>query len=372
LHLAAGWGSVVRGLVRPVRGGVVTTLRCRRGCFRGALAALALGLLGGAVSPPAGTAAPAVVERHAPLVWLHQTEPFWPMSASGFVERSSLGWSRRSGCPDTLVAARGEVDAGRLGAGAVAHGGPYRESITRPRPSTGRDLCLPGAFSRAAHDHTRPATKAAEGFYLDLANSDRQGAEPRCPAAQPRCDAYGQAPVYFQYAPGRYVTYWYFFGYSTPLTNGVAGHEGDWERVSVRLDASNRPTEVAYFAHDGDPTTANRKIFGWRELVENGSVKQGHPIVFVARKTHASFPKCRNLIVVKLCGTDRVGAGWLWTTSRHLRDVTVQPWYGFGGAWGSVSRLSAKFTGPEGPGPNGLHCKKPPVPRVWLPKGACD
>lgn len=347
------------------------TLHRRIRCCRGAVATVAACVLLGpaAVSAPAAT--PAVVESHAPLVWLHSSEPFWPMSANGFVERSRLAWSRRSGCDDTLVAGPGEVRAGKLGARANSYGGPYSQSITSAPPSAGLDLCLPGPFARAAHEYTRPKTRNAEGFYLDLANGDRSGAEPRCPPGEASCKTYGQAPVYFEYSPRRYITYWYFFGYSTPVGEGLAGHEGDWERVSIRLDASG-PTEVAYWQHGGDPTVANRRIVAWHELVEGGGVREGHPIVYVARGTHASYPKeCSKYIVVRICVRDRRNAGRLWTTSDHLRDVSVQPWYGFGGAWGDVNRLHETFTGPAGPGPNGLACHKRPVPRAWLPKGSC-
>lgn len=350
----------------------MTLHRRSRGCHA-ALAVVGAGLLLGPASLPAQAAVPAVVERHAPLVWLHSSERFWPMTASSFVERSSLAWSRRSGCADTRVAGRGEVRAGKLGARASAYGGPYRESVTSARPASGPDLCLPGPFSRAAHEYTRPRTRNAEGFYLDLANPERRGAAPRCPPAEPSCEVYRQAPVYYQHSPNRYITYWYFFGYSTPIREGIAGHEGDWERVSIRLDASNQPTEVAYWQHSGDPTTANGRSLRWSELVEGGAVRKGRPVVFVAKGTHASYPKeCRRFLGVKLCVSDRRNAGWLWTTSEHLRDATVQPWYGFGGAWGDVSALDERFTGPAGPGPGGLSCKKPPVPRDWLPKGRCD
>jgi hypothetical protein len=347
------------------------TLHCRsRACCRAGAAVTAAVVLGPA--SVSAQAAPAIVERHAPLVWLHSSEEFWPMSASGFVGRSRLGWSRRSGCDDTLVAGPGEVRAGRLGARANAHGGPYRQSITSARPSSGPDLCLPGPFARSAHEYTRPKTRRAEGFFLDLANGDRRGAAPRCPPEEPACKTYGQAPVYFEYSVHRYITYWYFFGYSTPLGEGIGGHEGDWERIAVRLDASNRPTEVAYYQHGGDPTPKNGKSVRWSELVKDGAVRQQRPIVFIARGTHASYPKeCRKVLGVRLCGTDRLNAGRLWTTSEHLRDVTVQPWYGFGGAWGSVSPVHENFTGPAGPGPNGLDCHKPPVPRAWLPEGSC-
>jgi hypothetical protein len=346
-----------------------------RGCT-GARAVLLAGLL--LLLPAtasAGASVPGIVKRHAPLVWLHSSERLWPMSADAFVERSALQWSRRPGCADTLVARAGDVTAGRLGAGAAAHGGAYRQSITAAPPSAGVDLCLPGPFSRASHDYTRPESHRKEGFYLNLADAERIGTAPRCPPGQPRCGVYRRAPVYYEYSRRRYVTYWYFFGYSSPVSGAQLfdrlGHEGDWERISIRLDETSEPTEVAYWQHSGDPSTANRKLVQWRELEALGSVKQGHPVVFVARGSHASYPKaCRKLLGRRFCFNDLRNDGWRWTTSEHLRDVTAQPWYGFGGAWGTLGQ-HGNFVGPAGPGPNGLACHKPPVPRAWLQKGNC-
>jgi hypothetical protein len=347
-----------------------TKARCK------AALALAGVLVLGSATASAEAAIPQVVARHAPLIWLHSEERLWPMSAGNFVNQSALLWSRRPDCADTRVAGAGAVRAGKLGAQAGAHGGPYTQHPTSPRPPSGPDPCRPGSAVKASNDYTRPETHRVEGFHLDTSNSERFGAKPRCPAARPRCGVYGEAPVYFQYSPHRFITYWYFFGFSSPFRGSslfdIAGHEGDWERISVRLDSSDRPTEVAYYQHKGDPTTANRRSVSWRELGATGSLRGARPIVFVARGSHASYPKaCRQVFGVKFCVTDLRDAGWLWTASEHLRDVTAQPWYGFGGAWGELGGRSSDFSGPAGPGPNGLDCHKPAAPRAWLAEGVC-
>jgi hypothetical protein len=354
----------------------VTTFRCGTPGHLKAAVTLATVLLLGPAAAFADGAAPEVVARHAPLIWLHSEERLWPMSAGTFVNRSALLWSRRPNCADTRVAEVGDVRAGRLGSRAGAHGGPYTQHPTSPRPSSGPDPCRPGSSVKASNDYTRPETHRVEGFYLDLANSERVGAKLRCPPAPVKCEVYSEAPVYYQYSPRRFITYWFFFGFSSPFRGSslfdVAGHEGDWERISVRLDSSGRPTEVAYYQHKGDPTTANRKSVSWSELGATGGLQGERPIVFVARGSHASYPKaCRRVFGVKFCATDLRDAGWRWTASEHLRDVTAQPWYGFGGAWGALGGLLTDFSGPAGPGPNGLDCHKPAAPRAWLPEGVC-
>ena len=260
------------------------------------------------------------------------------MNAARFIDQSSLRWAHDENCPDHEVAGNGDVDAGRLGSGGYSHraalppgglcshhGPDYQsDDFTRPRDS----------------GHGRNGTPPTdEGFFLDF-TGDRHGQGVR-------------APVYYEYSPKQYVTYWFFYAFndapSSPSTFG--DHEGDWERVTVRLNDRNRATHIAYFQHDGDPC-----VLRWssRRVRKRG----GHPIVFSAKGTHASYPRAGRY---PLPGPpeDEASHGRTWPTYRSLQNARSQPWFNFGGAWGQVGELK-ETTGPLGPS-----AAKGAVPDDW-------
>lgn len=261
----------------------------------------------------AGAAVPVPVARYAPLVWLHPDEGFDPTSADTFVRDASLNWSHDSGCGDHQVAARRRVDARRLGSGG------YRHQIAYPPLLA----CRHHGRSFRSNERVRPRDGVAggEGFFLNLPN-----------ALRGRGSAH--APVYYDYQPGRYVTYWFFYAFNDAPTQAF-DHEGDWEQISVRLDARNRATAVAFFAH-GSPCT-----------LPIGEVqrRQGHPVVFSAKGTHASYWRAGSFHH----GFDHTARGTAWRTWQHPDDVRARPWFGYGGAWGEVGTLGTDTTGPLGP-----------------------
>jgi hypothetical protein len=142
----------------------------------------------------------------------------------------------------------------------------------------------------------------------------------------------------------------------------MLGHEGDWERITVRLDGTEA-TEVAYYQHGAGP-----------EKVAYAAVeKRGtHPVVFSGRASHASYRTAG----FQQKFADRTGRARAWRTWEFIADATKQPWYAFGGAWGVVRGVprtvralgrraglpigDGEFTGPSGP------CSKRPAPDDWL------
>jgi len=82
-------------------------------------------------------------------------------------------------------------------------------------------------------------------------------------------------------AAGRiWLQYWLYYYYD-PQENflGSGEHEGDWESVQVRLDASNNPDMAAYAQHGGGEACA------WGAVTKT----DGHPVVYVALDSHASY-----------------------------------------------------------------------------------
>jgi hypothetical protein len=171
-------------------------------------------------------------------------------------------------------------DANRLvdGTGAFASANPAIAS------SQGIDV-LGTAYlgdSYAAGVGRRAGTGASGGDYLSERGSSAIGYEQDASAME-ALPGYGNR-VYGRVvhdSDGRiWLQYWIYY-YFDPQENflGSGEHEGDWESVQVRLDASTTPDLAAYAQHgDGEAC-------GWNAVTKT----DGHPVVYVALDSHASY-----------------------------------------------------------------------------------
>ena len=74
---------------------------------------------------------------------------------------------------------------------------------------------------------------------------------------------------------------WLFYA-DNPQARGIVRtgrHEGDWELVQYRVDLRGRPVEAVYAQHSGAERCP------WAAVERRG----GHPLVFVANGSHASY-----------------------------------------------------------------------------------
>jgi hypothetical protein len=300
---------------------------------------LFVALVAGAAQATPATAAPEVVLRYAPLVRLHPDEQAFPGGPiRDFVAKSTLSWWHEYNCGSCrdLVAGAGRVDARRLGRRSDS---PYRWHAY----STDRWFAATQYTRPLGTESDRLGLSTLEGFYLDLPNTAvARGGQPDLT----------QDAVFWEYVPGRFVTFWFFY----PYNDGVLGfnHEGDWEHVAVRLDASGQALGVAFFRHGSSCTS----IRPWRDVLKSGS----HPIVFSAKGTHGSYESAGRFstsCATWLATYDYTGYGKAWRTWTALAPASGQPWYGFGGAWGEVGYF-ADTTGPLGPSRF-----KGPAPAGW-------
>ena len=293
---------------------------------------------GAAPAAPAGTVQTKdPLQTFAPLLELAADEPWQPMSAHWFIERSIFWFAEDEGCADRKI--------------AVGHAFPEQWT---PRydwifPKGLGGWSWPAYFrnpydSKCEYDFdkrfyadqlTRPHDPGArveglrpgEGFYLDLDDVARAGPPPAGGAT-----TIGQ-PVYAERTDegddGVRLTYWTLFG-----MHGMPGepnaHEGDWVRADVLLrdDGEDRYEPVAVQGGLGVAETS------WDDVRR---VDDTHPVMRVARATHevsASGARCAG------CAE--------WEAWRSLADARKELWYGFGGAWGEVGASDAT-TGPLGP-----------------------
>jgi hypothetical protein len=77
------------------------------------------------------------------------------------------------------------------------------------------------------------------------------------------------------------IQYWFFYPYNK--ASGLFDHEGDWEHITVTVDANRNFVSAWYSQHLG----------GARYLPPSMSFVPGtwHPIVYSAAGTHASYPR---------------------------------------------------------------------------------
>lgn len=107
------------------------------------------------------------------------------------------------------------------------------------------------------------------------------------PVRVPGAGRVRRAAVYGRVAPSRqrgaWLQYWLFYR-GQDQDRGIlrtGRHAGDWEMIQVRIDERRRPVEVVFAQHSGgerDP---------WRSVVHRG----GHPVVYLAHGSHASYAR---------------------------------------------------------------------------------
>jgi hypothetical protein len=105
------------------------------------------------------------------------------------------------------------------------------------------------------------------------------------PVSVPGADHDSRPAVYARETPatggGTWLQYWLFYP-RQDQDRGIVRtgrHAGDWEMVQYRLDRDRRPVEAVYAQHSG----AERCSWGTVER------RGGHPVVYVANGSHASY-----------------------------------------------------------------------------------
>ena len=130
-------------------------------------------------------------------------------------------------------------------------------------------------------------------------------------------------------------------------------HEGDWERPTVYLDPvdpdEGEPEAIGFYLH------AAHTYKPWTDVERFDGT---HPKVYSAIGSHASLPS-PDYGYIDVGDDD--GPQWrTWEGDESLLAVADEPWYGFGGAWGSVGEVR-DATGPLGPGANWKHAAARPT-----------
>ena len=291
--------------------------------FATRLVALAL-LLGLVVVPWSGAATPrqpllaTLLARHVPILVLHPDERFMPVAVDGFLadadltRKTEVGW----------------------------------ETVGGPLPVGGADLRLDQRLCRAI-----------EGL----------AASPCYAAAEA---AHGSGPVIYGTAFRAKTRidhqYWLWYPYDDFSPTYPAGafwqvHEGDWEAVSVVLDAGGKPLVAAYSQH------RKGKRRAWATVPKRGA----RPLVYVGLGSHANFfgpgeqpldprtVEIQAINVMKAYGiavpADHAGNGRMVRPKLVRVTARTPSWMTFAGAWGETGYLHVPDRDPipSGAGPTG-------------------
>ena len=154
----------------------------------------------------------------------------------------------------------------------------------------------------------------------------------------------------YQYDPAtNTITYHFFYSYNDGPRYGLGGaqnHEGDWEKITIQLDANYQPTEVRYSDHDGMDIARS-----WADAPK----ENGRPVSYVAQGSHANYPEPGRWETGFPGADDAARADGIRfdLAGRPPVDVTQESYYGGYALWGERGSLqefgSGITTGPTGP-----------------------
>lgn len=146
------------------------------------------------------------------------------------------------------------------------------------------------------------------------------------------------------------VQYWFFYAYNGDITTGADfEHEGDFEHVTIRMSPDFKSIGgVFYHVHNTESE--------WRDPDEFDLTDDGHPIVYSARHTHATYWSSGKQSRSGLPDdhTSDGGPTWrTWSTLRlvgqRMRPTSGQEWIQYTGRWGQIGTFFSWLSGPYGP-----------------------
>jgi len=217
-----------------------------------------------------------LANKHAPVLYLHSDENEFPSSVDWYLQRVNLRFNHDNGCGDEYVA-----------------GGPLPSGMLpnfQHQKMTKNALWYPPFYECV---HTSSIVSS------NLLNSNSWTTDHHFFMQPPSADTHRgdfnnqNWKVYSHSYPsgsGIVIEYWYFFPYNTTDYSSV-NHEGDWEHITVKLNGDMNIDLIEYHYHGEDPLvyTANDPQITWFK-----GLRGGHPNVFIALGTHASYVDIAN------------------------------------------------------------------------------
>jgi hypothetical protein len=254
-------------------------------------------------TPPSQLAPPQLAERYAPVLRLDSAEQLIPISRDRYVENTEL-WKVNN----------------RVGRHTRTKETETPEISTLP---TRAPLC-PLRF-KECH------------YYLQLRGVGRRpsaGVRPFLAVQQEILREGGKPIVYWHWADRDHtLQYWFFYDFNY-FTNW---HASDWEQITLSINpATGIPERVGYSSHESGQGT------DWAILIPGYGRIDDHPVVFVARGSHANYfntgkhpvRECRYL-GPKICRPDRADGLGPQLTSAEYRLIRLDHTPSYAGDYGS-------------------------------------
>jgi hypothetical protein len=151
------------------------------------------------------------------------------------------------------------------------------------------------------------------------------------------------------------VQYWLFYYYNSQSVLGIGTHQGDWEMVQYRLDATGNPNVATYSQHgDSDAESCTWSKVEKYDVVVGGVVTRVAPVVYVAAGSQASYFVPGSHVRPSLPNDEADGLGEVRNTEPGFESITGPPqWTRWPGQWGEDA------ASPRSPGWQGTRWNQP-------------
>lgn len=283
-----------------------------------------------------------LASKHAPVLYMPLDKDWtMPSSAEWYLERANLRFAHDGGCADQAV-----LDAPLDSA----------ELIEQERHTRNNLLLGCNDQDESVHAETGPF-HPFEKFFLTAVSEESW-------AGVPVADAATGWPIYTHVYPntlgGANIQYWYFF----PYNDNIIGfdHEGDWEHIIVRLNASDGIDGVYYAAHGVPDFVEEAELLFFDE-------ERTRPKVWIADGSHASYyneDKCDSTVLTEggaencdnveayrwfaeplalPAGAPGIAGAGLHDLGEHGHETF--PWQRYCGVWGGIGQISPPPQGPS-------------------------
>lgn len=262
-----------------------------------------------------------MIARFAPEVRLHRRERHQPSSAPWYLDRVQMRF-HHANCPDHQILDQGSVTVSSL----IAQSHPLNDL-----------LCFHGSTSVPSAD------PPGSDFFLQIPNGR---GEQRTRRGSDATDWTCYSHVYPLAGGGYDVQYWFFYPYNGKVRGLAGAHEGDWEHITVRVDAAGTTMEEVYLAaHNGGT---------WYDPICLRMTTDGRPIVYSALDSHATYrgpgvppPEASQILDQTSDGGDVLDCS---ASSVNLGELGAPlngaDWLRYNGHWGELGTV---FSGPRGP-----------------------
>ncbi len=272
---------------------------------------------GGNGGPPPTTPPPPpdpdleLLERYAPVLFMHPEEGYFPKSIDSMLNESNL--MRYNPLLDIRL-------------------------VEDPKP---------------VYEGSLDSSTTNKNYYLDLYGVFPGSTTP----TQSRFNTYPET-VYGSVRPcpcgtgEKALQYWFFY----PWDDWLNDHEGDWEMIQIWLGSDGVPRRATYFYHPLWYAT------WWRN--DTLTLMGNHPAVYIANGSHASYTAFDASNIMPGDSVSKDGTilshentvpyltGYPNNKSTYelvkIDDLTI--WVDFPGKWGYRHEVNPFLSGPEGPG----------------------